>query len=67
MSLSTGGAQVPNDSPAVLKVREVAQELRCSKNTVYEMVRSGQLKALRLGDRNIRITREEVDRVKAAV
>jgi excisionase family DNA binding protein len=57
---------VPNDNPAVLKVREVAQEFRCSKNTVYEMVRSGELKALRLGDRNIRITREEVDRVKAA-
>lgn len=57
---------MPNESPAVLKVREVAQELRCSKNTVYDLIRSGQLRALRLGERNIRITREEVDRVKAA-
>jgi excisionase family DNA binding protein len=57
---------VPTDNPAVMKVAEVANELRCSKNTVYDLIRSGQLRVLRLGDRNIRITREEVDRVKAA-
>lgn len=56
---------MPNDNPAVLKVREVAAELRCSKNTVYEAIRAGQLRALRLGERNIRLTREEVDRYKA--
>ena len=57
---------MPTDSPAVLKVHEVAQELRCSKNLVYDLIHRGQLRVLRLGERNIRVPREEVDRLKSA-
>jgi excisionase family DNA binding protein len=65
MSLLTGRSAVPDSSRAVLKVAEVARELRCSKNTIYELIRMGQLRALRIGERNIRLTREEVERYKA--
>jgi excisionase family DNA binding protein len=35
--------------PDVLKVMEVADELRIGRNQAYELVRSGQLRAVRIG------------------
>jgi excisionase family DNA binding protein len=50
--------------PGVLKVMEVADELRIGRNQAYELVRSGQLRAVRIGQA-IRVTREALDEFKA--
>jgi excisionase family DNA binding protein len=51
-------------TPDVLKVMEVADELRIGRNQAYELVRSGQLRAVRIGQA-IRVTREALDAFKA--
>ena len=48
----------------VLKVREIAAELRCGKNQAYELVRSGAIRSVRIG-RAVRVTREALDQFKA--
>jgi excisionase family DNA binding protein len=50
--------------PGVLKVMEVADELRIGRNQAYELVRSGQLRAVRIGQA-IRVTREALEEFKA--
>ena len=51
-------------TPGVLKVMEVADELRIGRNQAYELVRTGQLRAVRIGQA-IRVTREALDEFKA--
>jgi excisionase family DNA binding protein len=51
-------------TPDVLKVMEVADELRIGRNQAYELVRSGQLRAVRIGQA-IRVTREALEEFKA--
>lgn len=46
-----------NDDPLLLTVPEAARLLRISRNTAYEMVRRGELPAINLGERIIRIPR----------
>jgi excisionase family DNA binding protein len=46
-------------------VAEVADQLRVSNMTVYRLVQSGQLPAVRVG-RSYRISEEDVDRFLAA-
>ncbi len=46
----------------LLKVSEVADVLRVSKQTVHVMMKSGRLKHIRLGH-NIRIFQSELDKV----
>jgi excisionase family DNA binding protein len=53
-----------NQRPDVLKVVEVADELRIGRNQAYELVRSGQLRAVRIGQA-IRVTREALEEFKA--
>jgi len=43
--------------PELLRPEEVAAILRCSKNLVYELVKRGELKSVRLG-RLVRIPRD---------
>lgn len=45
---------------ALMKVREVAAELRISQRTAYTLVASGQLKSVHIG-RLIRVTRAALD------
>jgi excisionase family DNA binding protein len=45
----------------LLTVSEVAELMRVSNMTVYRLIKSGQLKALRVG-KNYRIRESEVDR-----
>ena len=40
-----------------LRVAQVAEELQCSRVTVYRLIASGKLAAVRLG-RDLRISRE---------
>ncbi|MEW6505509.1 MAG: helix-turn-helix domain-containing protein [Chloroflexota bacterium] len=44
------------------EVREVAQRLACTPKHVFELVRSGKIRAIRIGKRRIRVFRESVDR-----
>ena len=58
----------PNDARSrsrYVTVAEVAGQLRVSNMTVYRLVQSGQLPAVRIG-RSYRIHEEDVDRYLAA-
>ena len=46
-----------SDLPLALTVLEAGQVLRVGRNVAYELVRSGQLRSVRVG-RNIRIPRD---------
>lgn len=54
------GTQRDPDVP-LMTVAEVAEVLRVSNMTVYRLIRSGQLAALRVG-KNYRIRRQDLDR-----
>lgn len=51
--------------PTYLTVAEVASQLRVSNMTVYRLVQSGDLAAVRVG-RSYRIREDDVDRFLAA-
>ena len=42
------------DCPDVMRVKDVAKALHCSKNTIYEVIHTGRLEALKVG-RNFKI------------
>ena len=46
-----------NEQPLALTVLEAGQVLRVGRNVAYELVRSGQLRSVRVG-KNIRIPRD---------
>ena len=46
--------------PKVLHVKDLAEILSVSHNTAYNLVRSGQIRSIRIG-RTYRIPREAVD------
>ena len=46
--------------PKVLNVKDLAEILSVSHNTAYNLVRSGQVRSIRIG-RTYRIPREAVD------
>ena len=41
------------DLPDVMRVQDVAKALRCSKNTIYDLIDSGVLKCIKLGNKKI--------------
>lgn len=43
-----------NNIPRIYTVKEVSQILKCNKNYVYELIKSGMLPALKLGSLKIR-------------
>lgn len=48
-----------DDLPLTLKVEDLMPILGIGRNTAYELIRSGQIKSIRVG-RNIRIPKSEV-------
>ena len=50
-----------DDLPLTLRVEDLMPILNIGRNTAYELVRSGQIKSIRIG-RNIRISKSEVIR-----
>lgn len=48
-----------DDLPLTLKVEDLMPILGIGRNTAYELVRSGQIKSIRVG-RNIRIPKAEI-------
>ena len=49
-----------NEMPLVMKVEDLLPILHIGRNTAYELVRSGQIRCLRIGGRTIRIPRDAV-------
>lgn len=47
-------------APLLLTVTEVAAALNVSRTTVYQLITSGQLHAIRVGARCRRVSREEL-------
>lgn len=47
------------DLPTILSIEDLMEFLGIGKNSAYNLVRSGQIKSIRIG-RQIRITRESV-------
>ncbi len=45
-------------------IAQVAKEFQVSVATVKRWIKAGKIKALPLGHRTVRITQEEVDRIK---
>lgn len=48
------------DLPLVLTVEDLMEVLNIGRNTAYEIVRSGQIRSIRVG-KNIRIPRDAVE------
>ena len=44
-----------------LKVPEVAQELGIPRSRAYELIQHGELPAVRIGERTIRVNRRELE------
>ncbi len=53
-----------SNRPGFLTPREVAEALRVSDMTVYRLIRSGELRALRIG-KSFRISEDDFDRYLA--
>ena len=49
-----------NDLPLVMKVEDLMPVLCIGRNTAYELVRSGQIRSIRVG-RNIRVPKEAIE------
>jgi len=45
-----------------LTVPEVAEELRLPRSRCYELIQQGELPAVRIGERSIRVNRQELER-----
>jgi excisionase family DNA binding protein len=45
-----------------LKVPEVAKELNIARSRAYELIANGELPAVRIGERSIRVNRRELER-----
>ena len=45
-----------------LTVPEVAEELRIPRTRAYELIQCGELPAVRIGERSIRVNRQELER-----
>ncbi len=45
-----------------LKVPEVAELLRLPRTRTYELIQRGELPAVRIGERSIRVRRDELER-----
>lgn len=45
-----------------LTVPEAAEELRIPRSRCYELIQRGELPAVRIGERSIRVNRQELER-----
>ncbi len=61
--MSRSYSTAPAGERSLLKVPEVAAELRVGVNQAYELVRCGDLAAIKIG-RAIRVTREALEEFK---
>ena len=50
------------DEKSWLTVPEAAEELRIPRSRCYELIQRGELPAVRIGERSIRVNRAELER-----
>lgn len=50
----------------LMKVQDAARALNCSRSHLYQLITSGELRAIRLGQRCVRIDPADVDAFLAA-
>jgi len=62
---TSGASALFGDGAALLTVAEVASSMRVSTMTVYRLIKSGDLAAVRVGH-NYRVRRDEVERYLAS-
>ena len=43
-------------------VHQAAQELCCTERHIYDLIKSGKLKAIRLGPRGLRVSKGSIDK-----
>lgn len=64
-AISTGGSPAPKTVPRkLLRVPEVAELLAISEAHVYALIRSGDIRSVKLGNAR-RVAQAEVDRIMA--
>lgn len=56
------GAEAAAPQTLLLTVAEVERELRLGRTRVYQLLRAGEIPSIRLGNRAIRVTREDLRR-----
>ncbi len=56
-----GRREMKTEAQTLLTVAEVAEELRVSRNRVYELIARGYLRGVRVGERQIRVRRQDLD------
>ena len=57
------GTEIPSiGERAWLTVREAAEELRLPRTRCYELIQRGELPAVRIGERSIRVNKAELER-----
>jgi excisionase family DNA binding protein len=49
------------ENPDVLRVPEAAKIMKVSRAKAYSLVQSGEIRAIRVGERSIRILREDLN------
>jgi excisionase family DNA binding protein len=49
------------ETEKLIHVRRAAQIISCTERHIYNMIKSGMLKAVKLGLRGIRITQESIN------
>ncbi len=55
--------KIPNNSEkGWLTVPELAEELQIPRTRAYELIARGELPAVRIGERSIRVNRQELER-----
>jgi excisionase family DNA binding protein len=62
MHLYRPGGDMETEIREWLTVPEVAQELRIPRSRAYDLVARGDLPAVRIGERTIRVNRRELER-----
>jgi len=48
VALTSPSSPIP-EGPRLLRIKEVAARLRCSRGHIYELIKSGDLRAIRSG------------------
>jgi excisionase family DNA binding protein len=61
METKTSGEPSPS-TKSWLTVPEAAEELRIPRTRCYELIQQGELPAVRIGERSIRVNRRELER-----
>ncbi len=61
METKTSGEASPS-AKSWLTVPEAAEELRIPRTRCYELIQRGELPAVRVGERSIRVNRAELER-----